>query len=98
MAAWVNKAALLRSFELNLAVYWSRSRNELWVKGETSGNVQQLHEVRVDCDGDTLLYVVDAAGPACHTGRQSCFSWQLSPERGLICDRPVQSVTGKENA
>lgn len=89
MAAWVSREALLKAFELKQAVYWSRSRQELWIKGETSGNVQHLREVRVDCDGDVLLYLVDAAGPACHTGRQSCFSWHLSPEKGLICDRPI---------
>ena len=93
MAAWINRAALQMTLEIGQAVYWSRSRQELWVKGETSGNVHHLIEVRVDCDGDAVLYLVEPAGPTCHTGRQSCFSWHLSPERGLICDRsPVGEV------
>jgi len=95
MAAWVNKEALLLTFERKQAVYWSRSRDELWIKGMSSGHFQNVREVRVDCDGDVLLYLVDAMGPACHTGRTSCFSWKLSPESGLICDRPV--VNGDSN-
>ena len=89
MQAWINREALLLTLETKKATYWSRSRNSLWVKGETSGNVQALKEVRVDCDGDAVLYLVTPAGPTCHTGRQSCFSWQLSLEEGIVCDRPV---------
>lgn len=89
MAAWVNKEALVKTFESQLATYWSRSRNELWTKGESSGHVQHLHEVRVDCDGDVILYLVKPTGPSCHTGRASCFSWHLSLENGLTCDRPI---------
>jgi phosphoribosyl-AMP cyclohydrolase len=89
MSAWINREALQLAFEKKKAVYWSRSRQELWVKGETSGNYQILHEVRVDCDGDAVLYLVEALGPTCHTGRQSCFSWKLSVDEGIVCDRPV---------
>ena len=77
------------ALERKKAVYWSRSRQSLWVKGETSGNFQVLDEVRVDCDGDAVLYIVTPLGPTCHTGRESCFSWQLSLEDGIVCDRPV---------
>ncbi len=97
MSAWVSRAALRKTLEINKAVYWSRSRQELWVKGETSGNVQHLCEVRVDCDGDALLYIVDAAGPTCHTGRQSCFSWKLSPDTGLVCDRKIEEQPSQDH-
>ena len=71
MFAWANKAAIEMSFNKGLATYFSRSRNELWTKGETSGFTQALKEMRVDCDGDVLLYTVDAPGAACHLGRRS---------------------------
>lgn len=97
MSAWVNRAALEETFRINKAVYWSRSRNELWAKGVTSGNHHHLVEVRVDCDGDAILYLVEPAGPTCHTGRESCFSWHLSPEKGLLCDRdPIPPPPGKQ--
>jgi phosphoribosyl-ATP pyrophosphohydrolase/phosphoribosyl-AMP cyclohydrolase len=73
MLAYANEEALQRTLEGGEAWFWSRSRGELWHKGATSGNRQRLVEVRYDCDGDTLLYRVEPAGPACHTGRQSCF-------------------------
>jgi phosphoribosyl-AMP cyclohydrolase len=73
MVAWMNDEALHRTLTTGRATYFSRSRGELWVKGETSGNVQLVHEVRLDCDGDAVLVVVDQAGPACHTGTHSCF-------------------------
>lgn len=91
MAAWVNREALELSLAQQQAVYWSRSRGELWIKGLTSGNTQRLVDIRVDCDGDAIMYLVDAAGPACHTGRRSCFSWRLSQTDGLHCDRPIES-------
>ena len=73
MLAWANAEALRRTADTGRATYWSRSRGELWTKGETSGNAQAVEEVRVDCDGDAVLYRVRPAGPACHTGERSCF-------------------------
>ncbi len=73
MMAYMNAAALMRTLELGQAVYWSRSRGELWRKGATSGNTQRVLDIRIDCDADTLLLLVEPAGPACHTLRDSCF-------------------------
>ena len=77
MFAWMNREALARTAELGEAVYWSRSRQRLWHKGEESGHVQQVHEIRIDCDNDVVLLKVTqqghAPGIACHTGRHSCF-------------------------
>ena len=71
--AYANRQALQRTLESGEAHYYSRSRNELWRKGASSGNTQKVIEVRVDCDGDALLYRVEPRGPACHTGEESCF-------------------------
>lgn len=79
MLAWMNPESLSLSLQEGRAVYWSRSRQALWRKGESSGNVQRLHELHLDCDGDTLLLKVEQVGGiACHTGRQHCFYrvWQ----------------------
>ena len=73
MVAWMNDEALALTLSTKRATYYSRSRDTLWVKGETSGHTQQVHEVRLDCDGDTLLLIVDQKGPACHTGTKTCF-------------------------
>lgn len=73
MVAWMNADALAATIETGEAHFWSRSRGELWHKGATSGNVMRVLELRVDCDADTLLLMVDPAGPACHTGQTSCF-------------------------
>jgi phosphoribosyl-AMP cyclohydrolase len=73
MLAWMNAEALSRTLVTGRATYWSRSRQTYWVKGETSGHHQHVREVRADCDGDTLLVVVDQVGPACHTGADTCF-------------------------
>ena len=73
MLAWMDDEALRRTLTTGQATYWSRSRSEYWVKGETSGNRQWVREVRVDCDGDALLLRVDQEGAACHTGERSCF-------------------------
>jgi phosphoribosyl-AMP cyclohydrolase len=73
MLAWMNTEALHRTLTTGRATYWSRSRAEYWVKGETSGHRQWVREVRLDCDGDTLLLKVDQEGPACHTGTRTCF-------------------------
>ena len=77
MVAWMNAEAVRRTRQSGEVYFWSRSRGELWHKGETSGNTLHVREVRVDCDGDTLLLQVDAAGPACHTGADSCFFQDL---------------------
>ena len=77
MVAWMNEESLRMTRETAETHFWSRSRQELWHKGATSGNVQHVQEIRVDCDGDTLLVLVDPAGPACHTGATSCFSSDL---------------------
>ena len=78
MLAWMNEQALALTIEEGRAVYWSRSRAKLWRKGERSGHVQRLHELRIDCDADTvLLRVEQVGGIACHTGRRSCFFLQL---------------------
>lgn len=73
MVAYMSRESLERTLEIGETVFWSRSRAKLWHKGETSGNTQRVREIYVDCDGDTLLVLVDAAGPACHTGEVSCF-------------------------
>ena len=73
MMGWMNRDAVRASLTEGRACYWSRSRAKLWRKGETSGQVQRLRELRLDCDGDTLLLLVDQTGVACHTGRRSCF-------------------------
>lgn len=73
MLAWMDAESLRRTLRTRRATYWSRSRQTHWVKGETSGHTQHVREVRLDCDGDTLLVVVDQTGPACHTGSPTCF-------------------------
>lgn len=73
MMAWMNAASILRTLETGNVTYWSRSRQAFWAKGETSGHVQRLVELRVDCDRDCLLARVTQEGPACHTNRRSCF-------------------------
>jgi len=78
MLAYMNAESLRLTVEKGETWFWSRSRSELWHKGATSGNVQRVVEVRVDCDADTLLILVNPAGPACHTGERSCFYRNLS--------------------
>lgn len=73
MLAYMNAESLRQTLQRGETVFWSRSRQELWHKGATSGNTQKVREIRVDCDGDTLLLLVEPAGPACHTGAVSCF-------------------------
>ncbi len=82
MLAWMDDEALHRTLTTGRATYWSRSRGEYWVKGETSGHRQWVREVRLDCDGDTLLLLVSQEGPACHTGNRTCFDadrWEVTP-------------------
>lgn len=86
MMAHMNETSLRLTIETGDAVFWSRSRQELWRKGATSGNTQRLIKLRIDCDADTLLLLVEPAGPACHTGAHSCFfrsfeQFQRKPER-----------------
>ncbi|HIT44772.1 MAG TPA: phosphoribosyl-AMP cyclohydrolase [Candidatus Aphodovivens excrementavium] len=78
MMAWMSEESLALTLERGETVFWSRSRQELWHKGATSGNVQHVEEIRYDCDADTLLALVHPAGPACHTGAVSCFYRTLS--------------------
>ena len=73
MVAWMDAEALRRTRDTGRATYWSRSRQEYWVKGETSGHTQYVHDARIDCDGDTVLLLVDQTGGACHTGDRTCF-------------------------
>ena len=80
--AWMNREALRESVGRGEAVYWSRSRKRLWRKGEESGQLQSLIELRVDCDGDAVLLLVDQHGPACHTGARSCFDTHAVPVVG----------------
>ena len=77
MLAYANQEALALTQETGLAHYYSRSRDQLWQKGESSGHIQKICEIRIDCDQDTLLYLVEQQGPACHTGRQNCFYRKL---------------------
>ena len=78
MMAWMNEESLRRTLEIGETVFWSRSRQQFWHKGDTSGNIQTVIDLRLDCDGDTLLILVDPAGPACHTGEVSCFFRELT--------------------
>ena len=80
MMAWMNLEAVEKTIISKKAYYWSRSRNKLWLKGETSGNYQAVHECRIDCDGDTLLLVVDQYRDACHKGYKSCFYRSISED------------------
>lgn len=89
MFAWMNREALRLTYETKQAVYWSRSRNKLWRKGEESGYVQHVHEIRLDCDEDVILIEVEQVGGiACHTGRHDCFFKKLDNGNWLI-DQPV---------
>lgn len=87
MFAWMNREALQLSVKEQRAVYWSRSRNRLWFKGEESGHIQYLKDIRLDCDNDVILLKVEQhGGVACHTGRESCFYQQLQQETWVAVD------------
>ncbi len=91
MLAWMNQEALLETVKRGEAVYWSRSRGRLWRKGETSGNVQEVRAIYLDCDGDTVLLDVEQhGGIACHTGRRSCFYRRLETGRWQTVDAPLK--------
>ncbi len=95
MLAWMNREALERTAATRRAVYFSRSRARLWVKGEESGNFQTVREIRLDCDGDAVLLLVEqTGGVACHTGRESCFYSRLDGEQWQIID-PVLVDPGR---
>jgi phosphoribosyl-AMP cyclohydrolase len=79
MVGWMDDEALARTLATRRTTFWSRSRQDYWIKGETSGHRQHVEEVRLDCDGDTLLVRVDQAGPACHTGDRTCFDATVLP-------------------
>ena len=89
MLAWMNRDALERSLAEGYACYWSRSRQTLWRKGETSGHLQRLHELRLDCDGDAVLLLVEQTGPACHTNRPSCFYLLVEGNQLRVTSEPV---------
>lgn len=95
MLAWMNAAALELTLETGEAHFWSRSRQEIWHKGASSGNLQQVVEVRLDCDGDALLLRVNPSGPACHTGNRSCFYRQMAANQETELDE--QSLSGHFN-
>lgn len=82
MVAWMDAEAVRRTLATGRATYWSRSRQEYWVKGETSGHAQFVHSIRIDCDGDAMLLEVDQVGPACHTGQPSCFDTAVVTPEG----------------
>ena len=77
MVAWMNEEALVKTIQTKHATYYSRSRNALWIKGETSGNLQEIVDIKFDCDGDAILLKVNQIGSACHTGAKSCFHNEL---------------------
>ena len=89
MLAWMNAGAVARTLETGRVTYWSRSRAEFWEKGLTSGHVQRLVELRLDCDRDCLLALVDQTGPACHTNRRSCFYTALRDGQEVVLTQPL---------
>ncbi len=90
MLAWMNRAALEETLFTGRVCYWSRSRQSLWRKGETSGHVQTLREARLDCDGDAILLLVDQHGAACHTGRPNCFYNAVRGDRVEVITEPLK--------
>jgi len=96
MVAWMNREALDATLSSGFATFYSRSRRALWRKGETSGHVLRVHEIAVDCDGDTLLVQVDPEGPSCHTGRATCFFRKLSTEANAPA--PVDDAAAADRA
>lgn len=92
MMAWMNREAVKQTVQSGEAIYWSRSRKKLWHKGEESGNIQRVREIRLDCDGDALLLKVEQAGGiACHTGRAHCFYSRLENDRWVDVDPVLKS-------
>ena len=89
MMAWMNQASIEETLKTERVCYWSRSRQTYWRKGESSGQVQMLKELRIDCDADTLLIKVDQTGPACHTGRRNCFYQVIEGDNVIIDADPL---------
>ena len=89
MLAWMNAESINETLRTGRVTYWSRSRAELWRKGETSGHVQRLVELRIDCDRDALLVIVEQTGPACHTNRRSCFHVAVQGGEEVILSDPM---------
>lgn len=89
MMAWMNAAAVAKTLETGRVTYWSRSRQSFWVKGETTGHVQELVDLRVDCDRDCLLAVVRQTGPACHTNRRVCFYTSVTSGEEVVLMAPT---------
>ena len=92
MLAWMNRDALTETLETGRVCYWSRSRQQLWRKGETSGHQQQLVSARLDCDGDALLITVEQTGPACHTNRRSCFYIEITSNGATVLSSPNSDI------
>jgi len=90
MLAWMNEEAVRQTMATGFAHYWSRSRKKQWQKGETSGHVQRIVDMYLDCDGDTILLKVEQTGPACHTNRESCFYRQRQNETWVTIEEPVK--------
>ncbi len=91
MLAWMNAEAVARTLTTGNVTYWSRSRQAFWIKGETSGHVQKLVEMRLDCDRDALLVLIEQTGPACHTNRRSCFYTALRDGTETEIMKPLQT-------
>lgn len=89
MMAWMNAEAVARTLETGRVTYWSRSRQSFWIKGESSGHVQELVEMRVDCDRDCVLVLIRQTGPACHTNRRSCFYTALREGAEVVIMEPM---------
>jgi len=89
MMAWMNREAIEETLQTGRVCYHSRSRKTLWRKGESSGQLQMLKELRIDCDADTVLVKVDQTGPACHTGRRDCFYWKADADNVTIDKTPI---------
>ena len=90
MMAWMNEEAVRQTVKTGFAHYYSRSRNKQWKKGESSGHVQEVEEMFLDCDGDTILLIVNQTGPACHTNRESCFYKQRQNNRWVSFEEPQE--------
>ena len=89
MLAWMNAQSIAQTLETKRVTYWSRSRQKFWVKGETSGHLQHLVDMRIDCDSDCILVIVNQEGPACHTNRRSCFYTSVSNGNETELMRPI---------
>lgn len=90
MLAWMNEEAVQQTLATGFAHYYSRSRQKQWKKGESSGHVQKVREIFLDCDGDTLLLKIEQTGPACHTNRESCFHKRLQDGEWMIIEEPLK--------